>query len=201
MSASALLQALRRPVVLLGTLIGVVAVVVWLVAFFVPQGHKLSNLSAKEASLRASLTADEARLQRLRLESKHATQIEAIYQRLQTYAPETEQIYTYITVINTGAKQAGVTLASLAPGAAAPLSGTAYEEVPIGVSVSGTYDHILNFVRTLYGLPRLTDIESVSVVGGGPATSRATVLSASFQCLIFFSTPPKSTAGGTGASK
>lgn len=194
MSSSALLHALRRPLVVLGALIAVVAVVVWLLAFFVPQGHKLSHLRSKEASLRAALTADEAQLQRLRLEQKHAPQIETLYQQLQAYAPATEQIYTYVTVINTAAKQAGVTLASLAPGSPSSVSGTVYEEVPIGVNISGTYDHILNFVKVLYALPRLTDIESLSVTGGGPGTSRGSVLTASFQCLIFFSSTASSGA-------
>jgi Tfp pilus assembly protein PilO len=115
-----------------------------------------------------------------------------MYDRLNGYVPATEKLYTYVQTISHSAKAAGVTITSLAPSTLVAITGTPYSAIPVTASVKGTYDQLLAFIKSLYDLPRLTDVNALSVSGGGPGTNRATVLSASFQLAIFTSQKPSS---------
>jgi Tfp pilus assembly protein PilO len=57
--------------------------------------------------------------------------------------------------------------------------------VPVTVSVRGTYDQTLAFIKALYALPRLTVISSIQISGGGTDTNRSTQLSDEFDLDIF----------------
>lgn len=187
----------RVPITRRSALVGlvVVAVVVaWLFAFYLPQTRKLAALGTQRTALQSTVAADEARLQQLQNEAQHVTQIRAMYDRLDGYAPKTGKLYTYIRTISGAAKRAGVTITSLQPGALVAVSGTTYSAIPITAAVKGSYDHMLAFVKDLYGLPRLTDLNALSVTGGGPGTNRSTNLTVSLQLAIFTSEKP---AGAT----
>ncbi len=164
----------------------------WFLAFFRPESHKLQTLGAERSSLQA---ADQARLRRVQSEAAHVTQIRAMDNRLVGYAPSAEGLYTYIHTISSAARAAGVTITSLSASGAVAVTGTTYFAVPITASIKGTYDHVLAFVKGIYTLPRLTDVNSLDVSGGGPGTNRATVLTVGLQLAIFTSENP----GGSGS--
>ena len=171
--------------------LGVVAVVVaWTLAFYLPQTHKLAALETQKATLASTVATDEVHLQLVRKEDQHISQIRAMYDRLDGYVPAAEDLYSYIRTISRAAKASGVTITSLAPSGLVAVTGTSYSAVPISASVRGTYDHLLSFINHLYDLPRLTDVNGLSISGGGPGTSRGTVLTASLQLAIFTSQTP-----------
>lgn len=183
----AVLEVVKKPVIALGAAVLLVVVVVWLLVFFMPQSHKLSSLQAERASLQQSVVQDDARLQKVRTESHHVGQIQTLYNTLNGYVPATEDLYTFIQTLSSAGKAAGVTFTSLQPGALEAVPSTSYSAVPITAEVKGTYDHLVSFIHAIYGLPRLTDINSVNVTGGGPGTNRTTVLSATLNLAIFTS--------------
>jgi Tfp pilus assembly protein PilO len=185
-SPSPTMTVLRRPRVLMVCAGVLLAVLIWAIAFFVPQGAKLSSLQAQEQSLQQQVDAGNARVARLRAESQHSAQIAAMVQKLQAYAPATSDI-SYIAMLSNAAKATGMTVASIGPGTATPLAGSSFDTVPVSAQVKGTYDQLLSFLRAVYALPRLTDINSVQIVGGGPKTNRAAVLTATLQLEIFTS--------------
>lgn len=169
-----------------GVLVAVVAiavVVAWSLAFYLPETHKLQGLDAQQTSLHSIVVADQARLQRVKTEAAHVTQIKAMHQRLEGYVPASPDLYTYIHTISAAAKSAGVTITSLSPGGSVPVTG--YSAIPITASVKGTYDQVVAFLKDLYALPRLTDINDVYISGGGPGTTRSTKLSVTLQLSIF----------------
>jgi Tfp pilus assembly protein PilO len=171
--------------------LAVVAVVVaWLLVFYLPQMRRLTALGAQRAALQSSVAADEARLRKLQSEAQHVAQIRAMHDRFDAYAPKTQKLYTYIRTISGAAKKAGVSITSLQPGPLVAVNGTAYSAIPITAGVKGSYDHLLAFVKNLYDLPRLTDLNALSVTGGGPGTNRSTILTISLQLAIFTSEKP-----------
>lgn len=177
------------------TAIGVVVVVIaWVLAFYLPQTHKLQSLDSKQTTLQATLTADQARLLQLQKEAQHVTEIRAMYNRLNGYAPATGKVYTYIHTISHAAKSAGVTITSLQPGALQAVNGTTYSAIQITASIKGTYDSMLSFIKGLYNLPRLTDVNAINVTGGGPGTNRGTVLAVTLELAIFTSQKPAGAA-------
>ena len=193
MSAASSRIRITRRSALVG-LVVVVVVVAWLFAFYFPQTRKLAALGAQRTALRSTVAADEARLAQLQNEAQHVTEIRTMYDRLHGYAPRTEQLYTYIRTISGAAKSAGVTITSLQPSPIEAVSGTAYSAIPITAAIKGPYDRLLAFVKDLYDLPRLTDVNALAVTGGGPGTSRSTILTVSLQLAIFTSEKP---AGAT----
>ncbi|MGH8989294.1 MAG: type 4a pilus biogenesis protein PilO [Acidimicrobiales bacterium] len=176
----------RTALVALGV---VVVVVVWILAFYLPQTHKLAALGTQRATLQSTVAADEAHLERAKSEDHHIGRIRAMYDELDGYVPASADLYTYIRTLSTAAKSAGVTITSLSPNAPVA-TGTTYSGVPITASVKGTYDQLLAFVTRLYDLPRLTDVNQLSITGGGLGTDRGTLLSATLQLAIFTSQRP-----------
>ncbi|MGH9100035.1 MAG: type 4a pilus biogenesis protein PilO [Acidimicrobiales bacterium] len=177
----------RTALVALGV---VVVLVVWILAFYLPQTHKLAALGTQRATLQSTVATDEAHLERAKSEDHHIGRIRAMYDELDGYVPASADLYTYIRTLSTAAKSAGVTITSLSPSTLAAATGTAYSGVPITASVKGTYDQLLAFVTRLYDLPRLTDVNQLSITGGGLGTDRGTLLSATLQLAIFTSQRP-----------
>ena len=60
------------------------------------------------------------------------------------------------------------------------------------LTVTGTYDNLLTLITNIYALPRLTDINSLTVHGGGPKTTRSTPLQATLDLATFTTTKPPS---------
>lgn len=182
-----LLEVAKKPAVLLSAAGLLVVLLVWLFVFFVPQSHKLSSLQSEKASLQETVIHDNAKLLRVRRESHHVGQIQAIDSQLQGYVPATEDLYTFIQRLSTAGKSAGVTISSIQPSTLVPVTGTSYSAIPVISQVKGTYNQLVAFIHAIYGLPRLTDINSLTITGGGPGTNRATQLSADFDLVIFTS--------------
>lgn len=189
-ASSPTLTVLRRPRVLLAVAGALVVVLVWVLVFFVPQGHRLTTLQGDEQSLQAQVNAGNARVAQLREESQHSAQIQAMVKKLKGYVPTTSDI-TYIATLSNAAKASGVKVTSLGPGTSAPVPGSSFDAIPVTATVTGTYDNLLTFIRNVYSLPRLTDIDSVQITGGGPKSNRAAILTASFHLEIFASTTTK----------
>lgn len=186
-SARPVLEVAKKPIVLLGAAALVVVVVVWLLAFFEPQSHKLASLDSQKSTLQQTLVQDQARLREVRQESHHVGQIQAIDAKLKGYVPTSEDLYTYIQALSGAGNKAGVTIDSLQPSDMVAASGTSYSAIPITAEVKGAYDHLVSFLSAVYNLPRLTDVNSVVITGGGPGTNRSTVLSATLDLVIFTS--------------
>jgi Tfp pilus assembly protein PilO len=187
MKGSPLLEVVKRPIILLVAGVLVVVVIVWMFAFFIPQSHKLSSLDEEKAALQQQVVQDNARLQQVRTESHHVGQIQTIDTRLKGYVPETEDLYTYIQTLSSAAKSTGVTITSLQPSSQVAATGTSYSAVPITAEVKSSYDHLVAFINAIYGLPRLTDINSLDITGGGPGTNRSAMLNVTVNLVIFSS--------------
>lgn len=188
--SSPAIEALRRPRTLIAIGVAAVLVIVWLVAFFLPQGKKLSSLQSEQRSLQLAVIQDDAKVRQLRDESHHTKQIQALYSALQGYVPATADLYTYIQTLSGAGKAAGVSITSIDPSTVVAMTGSQYSVLPINTTVKGTYDQLLSFIHAVYALPRLTDINTVSISGGGSGSNRSTVLSASFALAIFTTQKP-----------
>ncbi len=206
------LATLRRTPILIGIVVGVVIVLIWLVAFFLPQGSKLSKLSAQQTQLQQEVTAGNAKVAHLKNTFEHAGQLEAMLSSMEAYVPSTPDIFkstaNYTSTLSAAGTAAGVTVTSVNPsGAHTPVDSSAstsstsstgsgksstasFTTIPITVQVTGTYDDLLSFIKGIYALPRLTVITSITVSGGGPGTSRTTVLKVDLSLVTFTTAKP-----------
>jgi Tfp pilus assembly protein PilO len=193
---SEIIGVLRQRKVLLATSVGLLVVLIWLVAVFVPEGHKLAAVDIKAQQAQTEQAALQARLMRLRGYSKESAQFQALGQRLTAAVPATSDVYDYITAISNAAAATGMQIASVDP--AQPVTGGKIAVVPVTVGATGTYDQTLAFIKALYALPRLTIITDVSISGGGNGTSRSTGLTTQFSLDIL--AQPSALAGSTPAA-
>jgi Tfp pilus assembly protein PilO len=187
------LAVLRQRKVLIAAGIGLVVLLIWLVAVFSPEGHKLAAVNEKTQQAQTQQTALQDRLARLKAYSKQSAQFEALGQRLSAAVPTTTDVYDYITAISDAASATHVAVTSVNPSAAISSGNVAV--VPVTVSVTGTYDQTLAFIKALYALPRLTVITQVSITGGGAETSRSTGLTSQLSMDIL--AQPSALAGQT----
>jgi Tfp pilus assembly protein PilO len=174
---------LRQRKVLLPAAAVLVVALIWVVAVFNPQGHKLASVNANVQSAQNEQYALQARLDRLKIYSKESAKFEALAARLSTAVPPSTDVYPYITALSNAAAGAGLKIESIGPGPAAADGDVA--AIPIVVAATGTYSQTLAFIGALYALPRLTVIEQVSITGGGNGTNRGTVLTDQFNLDIF----------------
>jgi Tfp pilus assembly protein PilO len=178
-----LLTILRQRKVLLSIAVSLVVMLIWLVAVFNPEGHKLAAVNASVQTAQTEQSTLLARLALLKLYSKESSTFEAVSNRLTAAVPATTDVYDYITAISNAASSTGVSVQDVNPATAVSSGGVAV--IPVSVSVKGTYDQTLAFIKALYALPRLTVITAVTIGGGGTGSSRTSPLNDQFSLDIF----------------
>jgi Tfp pilus assembly protein PilO len=178
-----IVKVLRLRRVLIAVGVAVLVLLIWLVAVFVPEGHKLGALNTKAQQAQTQEAVLENRLARLKIYSTESAEFETLSQRLTAAVPSTTDVYDYITAISNAGSATGVDIISVDPAAAVAAGGVA--AIPVTVSVTGTYDQTLAFIKALYALPRLTVITTVSMTGGGAGSNRSSQLTDQFGLYIF----------------
>jgi type IV pilus assembly protein PilO len=178
-----ILTGLRQRKVLIAAGIGLVVLLIWLVAVYSPEGHKLAAVNAKAQAAQTQNSALQVRLARLKVYSKQSAEFEALSQSLTEAVPATIDVYDYITAISNAASGTGVKVSAVNPSNA--ISAGTVAAIPVTVSAAGNYDQTLAFIKALYALPRLTVITSISITGGGANSNRSTSLTDQFNLVIF----------------
>jgi Tfp pilus assembly protein PilO len=184
-------STLKKPRILLPIVAAVLIVLIWTIAFFLPEGKKINTLKTQQDKLQAQITAGNDKIKRLSHTYQHSAQLKALQNQLNSTVPSTSDAYNYVQALSTVAKDAGVhlTSVSITGGGRASTDGLLVE-TPVTMSVTGTYDQLLTVIKNIYALPRLTDIEGIVLNGGGPGTDRSTQLTASLSLLAFSASKP-----------
>lgn len=182
-------KLLKQTQVIIAAIVAVVIIVIWLLAFFLPQGSKLSSLNSKQQTLQQEVAAGNAKVARLKRTFENSNQLETQYQKVQAYVPSTPDIFKttadYASALSATVAASQMTLTAVTPSSAASSGHNALTSIPVTLAVKGTYDHLLALIKSIYTMSRLTDINSVDVTGGGPNTTRGTVLDVSLALVIF----------------
>lgn len=194
------MAALKRTPVIIAIVVAVLVVLIWLVAFFFPQGHKLSTLDAQQQTLQQQVDAGNAKVAHLKHTFEHVGQFEAKETKFEAYVPSTPDLFkttaNYTSSLSATVAAAGMILTSVAPSSARVPTGSSTSSltsIPVVLTVTGTYDHLLTLITSIYSMPRLTLIDSLTVRNGGPGTNRSTSLQATLDLVIFTTAKPPTT--------
>lgn len=180
---------LRNRKAMLAIGIAVVVVLVWLLAYFLPQGKQLSKYQAERQHLQAQEVALQARLRLLRETSKATPQLLQLQAKYGNLVPSSPDMYVYISQMAATAAQAGVHLVSMTPSSTGtPITGTSLDSYPVVVVVSGNYGATLTFMQALYNMPRLTVINGLSISGG--ALGGGAQLNSTFNLSVYSTAQP-----------
>ncbi len=195
----------------------VMAVVVWYVAAFRPQSHRLAAEQAKVTQLEQSVPGLEAHLADLKRRSKLLPERRVLLARLSRAIPKKVDLAALIDQMDHLAKRSHVRLASLSPESPSTVSGIPVTVVQAQASLQGSYGDVKAFLDGLYKLPRLIVVTSVQLsgssgagaggagAGGGagtgtsPSSVRGTQVQGSLQ-FEAFTTQPVVQPGSSGAS-
>ena len=98
------------------------------------------------------------------------------------------------------ARGSGVSITTLTPRTLTPVTGTSYSAIPVTATVRGTYPQLVAFLHGIYGLPRLTDINGLTLSGGSAGSSGTTTITAQLQLAIFTSQKPATSTSSTSTT-
>ncbi|MDQ4025364.1 MAG: type 4a pilus biogenesis protein PilO [Actinomycetota bacterium] len=143
--------------------VGIVAFVVILLAFFVlirPRQSELADVQAQveqEQALTQQLTLDLQRLQELQ---RQEPQLRADLERIRQLVPEEHEVPNFLFQVNSAANRSGVEFLQITTELPkSPPEGAALAEVRVTIGGSGGYFAIQDFIRRLYSLDRALRID------------------------------------------
>lgn len=154
-------------------LIALIALMAWIV----PEGHKVSAANANKIVLLGQETSLQAEISSLAHEAANEPKNCTALREDLTLVPGTPTVDLFLHQISQLATNSGTATPSVAitssgtAGAVASTSGA--QTVGINLTVSGTYRQVLNFLNGLdnvHSLQRLYAVSSVTLSGGGTAS-------------------------------
>ncbi len=200
-SSSETRSILRTPKVILAIVAAVVILFIWLFAFLLPSNSKISSDRAQLPKLEAKQAQLNAEVAKLRTIAAGEGPLTAKLDELATAVPpasDDNANLNYLHSIYASEAQAGVTQLTISQiTASASAQTSTIIPIPVSLSVEGTYDQGVIFIKLLYNLPRLTTISSVSITGGGPSSNRGTLLNLSISATIYANSSPTAPATPT----
>jgi Tfp pilus assembly protein PilO len=186
-----------------------------------PQKSKASDLRTQTATQEQANQLLTTKIQALQAQQKQLPQQQQILEKFATKIPESASQPSLIRALTTTAKASGVDLASITPGAAAPVDaaagGTAtlgaaapaaatLYSMPIALSVTGSYANLESFFSGLEQLPRAFLVSGFGLTPGGTSNTgevAANALTATITTAVFYApgtapipvvTPPAATS-------
>jgi hypothetical protein len=153
-------------------LIALIALTAWIV----PEGHKVSTANANKTVLLSQETSLQTEISSLAHESANQPKNCSALREDLTLVPGTPTVDLFLHQIsqlatNSGTATPSVAITESGTAVAAP-SASGAQTVGIGLTVSGTYRQVLNFLNGLdnvHSLQRLYAVSSVTLSGGGTA--------------------------------
>ncbi|MFZ0665689.1 MAG: type 4a pilus biogenesis protein PilO [Acidimicrobiales bacterium] len=174
-----------------GTLI---VLLIALSAWILPEGHKVSAANAQNTSLLSQETSLQDQIEGLQHESKSLPDNCSQLQQDQTLVPGSPTVDLFLHQISTLANNVGTQTPSVSIASSGAASGTSSggaETVSIDLTVSGTYQQILNFLKGIDGksLQRLYTVSNISVSGATTTSgSSQPVSTLTLQGAIYYTT-------------
>jgi len=176
----------RRLLIPLGA--GVLVVLLWFVALWGPQGSALSKAKKRKADAQAQGATLRDQLKRLQDARRDQPLKQSQLETLRVAIPDNPNLAEFILDANDAASRSGIDFLSITPGLpTAPSSTTASTvaggasatpiPIKIGMTVSGGYFQVLDFVNRLNALPRIVVVDTLTLTGSGSSTQLSVSLS------------------------
>jgi len=132
--------------------------------FFSPKSKEIVVLESGITQLQTEIANIKAKAAKLDEQKALMADLAAKYKEAALVIPDDKEIPSLLSSISSQGSGAGLDIMSFAPG-----SETAkqfYAEIPVSLSVTGTYHNVGYFLDTVSKLPRIVNVSKVSL--GGP---------------------------------
>jgi len=128
---------------------------------YLPKHKEISNLETKYKELAAKLQKAKKNAKQLNYYRTQMKAAEAQFNIVMKALPEKKEIPTLLDGISQAARDAGLEITRFQPNSERPKE--FYAEVPISISVSGSYHNVAMFYDRISNLPRIVTIEMMKM--------------------------------------
>jgi type IV pilus assembly protein PilO len=190
------LLRLKTPVKIAATL-GVVAVILGVYGglFYLDIQDQIKGARAREQQLKSEKDTYEKRKREYQAYRSELTQLQQEQRELLKALPKKAEIPTFLSNLQEQAELAGLEIVSLTIEAENPME--LYVRIPVRIEVRGTYHSITKFFKNLSELPRIVNVERLSLAVEKMETGVSPRLHAKFVAATFRYRDQSGSEGGT----
>ncbi len=179
------LSLLKKVLVLVG--ISVVIVGVFGQFMIKPKLKEMAKLSVEAAKISVQLEENRSIAKDIPRFQREKEELEIKLKKALSQLPNDKEIPNLIESISNAGKDAGLKILLFRPRPDVPRG--FYAEVPVDMNVAGTYESIFNVCKKISELPRIVNIDGISITassgGKGMALSSTPVITANFVATTF----------------
>ncbi|MDQ1397354.1 MAG: hypothetical protein QOG64_2613 [Acidimicrobiaceae bacterium] len=176
---------MSRRVILIAVAAAVVVCGLWYVTMWSPQQDALGAARSRTAAAEQQASDLGLRVHALEVARKDMPAKVAQLDVLRAAVPDQPQLDLMIATVNNAAIASGIDLTALAPaqpaaaGATPSTPGTPRvvggpTELPLTITLSGTYFQITDFINRINASPRLVVVDTLSLAGGADKAGKMT---------------------------
>lgn len=166
--------------------------------YFSPKAQEIEGLTQGVAATQAELVTLKAKAAKLDEQNSLMAETELKFKEAATVIPDTKEIPSLLSSISTQGSGAGLDLPSFVPGA--ERAKEFYAEIPISLSVTGTYHNVGYFLDAVSKLPRIVNVDKVNL-SGAKMTDGEMLLTAKLDLVTYKFIEPSDAPTGNQAKK
>lgn len=179
------------------------AVIISLVAYFMlisPKQKEIETLNAQIDTQNNTIAANQAKASKLDVLVKENEKLIKRLGELKEYLPEEKEISGLLKEISDRALDSGLSMQSWKPGIKKTHPSGIVYEIPVSITVTGTYHDFGKFLSSLTKLNRIVNIGNIQMGGPKNVNGRA-VLQITFTASTFSAIPEKDLGGAKKTTK
>ncbi len=186
--------------VVVAVLPAVIILIVGLILFVSPKQKEIRKLEAQIDDQNNKIATDQAKAARLETLKQENQKLLGRLNELKEQLPEEKEISSLLKQISDLSIAAGLEIKSWKPGAKKMHPSGIINQIPVDVTVSGTYHDFAGFLSSLTKLNRIVNITNIRMSSPQIVKGKA-VLQISFVATTFSSVSEEEKAANKGAKK
>ncbi len=163
--------------------------IIFTLLLLVPKNKEIKAQMAGISSQEDEIANTEGMASRLGVLKEENAVLKSRLQALSAQLPEEKEVSQLLAQVSDAAMRAGLQIISWRPGPRRLHPSHIVYEVPVSVTMSGSYHRLGNFFSALTALKRIVNITNISMSGPRPNGNEA-LLNISFTALTFTSADP-----------
>jgi type IV pilus assembly protein PilO len=176
----------------------IIPVALFYFLYFSPKGLEISALEASVTKQKTELAEVKAKAAKLGEQKALMAAVEEKFKEAALVIPDTKEIPSLLSSISSQGSGAGLDIISFVPGTG--VDKEFYSEIPVALSVTGTYHNVGYFLDTVSKLPRIVNVAKVSM-GAPKLTEGEMLIDAKLELLTYKFIEPPDAATAKDAKK
>ncbi len=183
------IRNLPKPVrIVIAILPSVILVAAVIYLGILPKNEKIEALKKDIAKQEQDISKAQNMVQRLDELKAENQRLRAELKALEEFLPEEREISSLLKQVEDLSKEAGLEINSWQPAPKRTHSSGIVYEIPVSISVSGSYHKLGRFFSSLTQLDRIVNVNNISLAGPQPKGKEA-ILGVSFSAITFTAIP------------